>query len=212
MYVVRKTLAVLLGCALVGVGINLFIVPHKLMDGGMIGIGLIAKYYLSWPPGLTILLASMPMYAMVYWHDKRLFYHSVCGLVLSSWFIDWLSPLRAFPPFSLPASSVIGGMVIGAGIGLMLAYDTNTGGTDLLAQFIAKRTDTPVALLIFLIDSMVVAGAYKAIGGYNTLYSAVTIASVAVFTHVFFQIGQGGRRQPYVVVGRWSDVSRHKRS
>ena len=35
-------------------------------------------------------------------------------------------------------SSIVGGILVGCGIGLMLRYNTSTGGTDLLAQLIGK--------------------------------------------------------------------------
>ncbi|NGQ95424.1 YitT family protein [Brevibacillus sp. SYP-B805] len=187
---INKAVTVLLGSVLVGVGVNWLLIPHRLMDGGMIGIGLLAKYYLQLSPGLIMLAVSIPIYGIVFLYDRSLFYNSFHGLFLTSFFIDLLSPLRAWNPFPIEVSAVTGGVMIGAGIGSMLAYRSNTGGTDLLAQFLAYRTGIPVALLILLIDGVIVVGSWEAIGTYRMVFSVITIMAVAAATHAFSRIGK----------------------
>ena len=41
------------------------------------------------------------------------------------------------------------------GIGMMLRYETSTGGTDLLAQFLARIFRVNVGIMIFIIDAIV---------------------------------------------------------
>lgn len=195
----QKAAAILAGSLLVAVGVNLFLVPHRLMDGGMIGIGLLTTYYLQLPPGLVMIGVSLPVFLIVFFNDRRLFYHSFHGMLISSFLIDVCSFLRAYNQWSLSASAVIGGMLIGAGIGLMLAYETNTGGTDLLAQFLARRFALPVSLLIFGIDGLIVACSLQAIGLERTVFSLFTIVAVAATTHMFS--GLGRPRPPYRVIG-----------
>jgi uncharacterized membrane-anchored protein YitT (DUF2179 family) len=132
-------------------------------------------------------------------NDRRLFLHSFHGMLLCSFFIDLFSPFRAWNLFSTPTSAVLGGVWIGAGIGLMLAYETNTGGSDLLAQFVARRYNLPVALLIFLIDGMIVAASFEAIGLVRTAFSLVTITAVGIATHVMSRIRRS--EPPRIVVG-----------
>lgn len=201
MYFLKKMLAVVIGSFLVGVGVNYFLVPYQLMDGGMIGIGLLAKYYFGWSPGFIMLLVSLPVYAVVFFYDRRLFANSFHGMILSSFAIDLLSPLRGYNIFELPTSAVLGGLLIGAGIGGMLAYETNTGGTDLLAQFLAKRTGIAVALLIFFIDGVIVASSFQAISLQKLIFSIVTIVSVAIATHYFSQMNRREREEKWIIIG-----------
>lgn len=186
---VEKVIAIVAGSFLIGIGVNGFLVPHHLVDGGMIGIGLLAKYYFGLAPGIIMLLTSIPIYGLVFCYDRFLFYRSFHGMLLSSFFIDWLSFLRGAMPASLPTAAVIGGVLIGTGVGIMLAYQSNTGGTDLLAQFLSRRIRLPVALLIFAIDGLIVASSLQAIGWHRMLFSLITIISVAITTHYFSQIG-----------------------
>lgn len=190
------------------VGVNLFLLPHHLMDGGMIGIGLLATYYMQMPPGLVMILVSIPVYAVVFFQDRKLFFHSFHGMLLSSFFIDILSPLRDWNTWTTAGSSVAGGTMIGAGIGLMLAFDTNTGGTDLLAQFLARRYRLPVALLILAVDGVIVASSWQTIGMERAIFSLITIAAVAAATHVFSRLRRP--RPPYTVIGPIRSDRKHR--
>lgn len=208
MYLIYKAMFIIVGCLLVGVGINLFLVPHKLMDGGMIGLGLLANYYFQLKPGYVMLIVSIPIYLIIFRYNRQLFYNSFHGMVISSFFIDVLSFLREFYPASIAFSAIAGGVLIGTGTGVMLAYQTNTGGSDLIAQFLAVRTGWPVALLIFFIDGLIIAMSVEAIGHYRTWFSFITIVVVAVTTHYANQINH--KRPPYQVIGPISQFRRDR--
>lgn len=199
MYWLQKGVAILTGSVLLGIGVNLFLVPHSLMDGGMIGIGLLATYYMQMPPGLVMILVSIPVYVIVFFYDRRLFFHSFHGMLISAFFIDILSDMRGWNLWSTSFSAVTGGVLIGMGIGLMLAYETNTGGTDLLAQFLARRYKLRVALLIFLIDGLIVLSSIQTIGIERMIFSLLTIVAVAATTHMFSGLGQP--LPPYTIIG-----------
>ncbi|QQE75674.1 YitT family protein [Brevibacillus composti] len=195
----QKAAAVLAGGMFIGVGINLFLIPHLLMDGGMIGIGLLAKYLFQWPPGLFMIICSLPLFALVFVYDRYLFYRSFHGMLIETCIIDLFAPMRAWNLWTLPTSAVVGGLMIGVGTGLLLAFQTNTGGTDMLAQFLARRTPIPVALYIFIIDGFIVWASLPVIGWERAVFSLFTIVAVAVSTHFVYNYWR--QSPPYVVIG-----------
>jgi len=179
---IKKMAAIIGGSLLLGIGINVFLVPHHLLDGGMIGLGLIAKYVWHVQAGLTMIVLSVPLYAIAWFYYRPFFYNSLHGLLFSSWMIDVLSVLRGLVALDPLLSAVIGGMLVGAGIGVMLREETSTGGTDLLAQFIAKWTDWNVGVVIFLIDACIVSVGSFVIDSVPFMYSFVVVTVVGAVT------------------------------
>ena len=177
-----KILAVLVGSILLGVGVNGFLVPHQLLDGGMIGIGLIVHYFYGFPTGLTMILLSIPLYVLAWILERKYFFHSLNGLLVSSFFIDLFAPVEKGIHLGIIPSAILGGVLVGCGIGLMLRYETSTGGMDLLAQLIHKFIPVNVGILIFLIDGIVVLSGLKIIGMEKFIYSLLTIACVGLMT------------------------------
>jgi uncharacterized membrane-anchored protein YitT (DUF2179 family) len=177
-----KILAVLVGSILLGVGVNGFLVPHQLLDGGMIGIGLIIHYFHGFPTGLTMILLSIPLYVLAWILERKYFFHSLNGFLVSSFFIDLFAPVEKGIHLGIIPSAILGGVLVGCGIGLMLRYETSTGGTDLLAQLVQKFFPVNVGILIFIIDGIVVLSGLKVIGMEKFIYSLLTIACVGLLT------------------------------
>jgi len=170
-----KLAAMFTGSILVAIAINGFLVPHHLLDGGIVGVALILHYYFEFRIGLWTALLSIPLSVYAFFNDRKQFYGSFQVMIVTAFFIDVLSPLEY--EFSLPIwlSAILGGAISGIGVGLMLRYKTSTGGTDLLAYFIAKATPLNIGLLIFLIDGIIVLMGYPTLGLQSLIFSTLTI-------------------------------------
>lgn len=183
---VKKTIAIIVGSLSVAIGINLFLFPNELLDGGMIGIGLIVNYLWGFEAGLTIILCSIPIFIFAWYRYRTYFYNSIHGFLISSFLIDFLAPLRHVEIFDTLASpllsSIMGGVLVGIGIGTMLHFETSTGGTDLLAQFIADFFSLNVGVAILFIDTLVVSIGGFLISKETLILSMITILVVGIST------------------------------
>ncbi|RDU37194.1 hypothetical protein DRW41_10970 [Neobacillus piezotolerans] len=181
MYFFKKMVVIFIGSCCLSIGINFFLVPFELLDGGIIGIGLIIKYLTGTDAGFSIIILSIPIFTLAWFMNRSYFYNSLHGMLFSSFIIDLFSASR--PPFIHPVlSSIVGGIFVGAGIGIMLRYETSTGGTDLLAQFLSKLFNINVGIMIFLIDSLVISLGGLLISKDTFLLSCVTIIFVGLST------------------------------
>jgi len=178
----EKISAILIGSLLIGIGVNGFLVPHHLLDGGLIGIGLILHYHYDIPTGLSMILISIPIYVIIWFYNKKYIAYGLLGFLISSGMIDICSFMRETFSTNIVISSVIGGSIIGIGIGIMLRFDTSTGGTDMLAQMLSSIFKIPVGFIIFIIDGLVLLGGLKIVGLPILAASFLTIISVAIFT------------------------------
>ncbi|PKG25384.1 YitT family protein [Niallia nealsonii] len=178
----EKFAVIFIGSMLIGIGVNGFLVPHHILDGGLIGIGLILHYHYQIPTGLTMILISIPLYLFVWFYDKNYFFYGIFGFLISSFMIDIFSFLRDAFSVSILLSSFIGGTIIGIGIGIMLRFETSTGGTDLLAQIIARMSSIPVGIIIFFLDGIILVSGINIVGIEKITPSFFTIIFVAIFT------------------------------
>ncbi|WP_374718917.1 YitT family protein [Parageobacillus toebii] len=183
----KKMTITIIGSMFLAIGINVFLVPHHLLDGGIIGISLIVKYIWHVKVGLTIVLLSIPLYIMAWFYYRPFFYNSLHGLLFSSLMIDIFSVLRGVIMLDPMISSIIGGVLVGIGIGIMLREETSTGGTDLLAQFIARMTNWNVGIIIFMMDAFIIAVGSLVIDSASFLYSFVVVTIVGIVTTMLTQ-------------------------
>lgn len=170
----------LIGSLLLSIGINGFLVPHHLLDGGVTGLALILHYYFGFPTGLLMFLLSIPLCLYAWIYEKPFFYSSFFGLAAASIMIDWLEPLKTKFLLSIFPSILLGGAFIGIGVGIMLRFNASTGGTDLLAHIISKSFSINIGAVILILDGFIAAVAFNILGLKIFLFSCLTICLIGL--------------------------------
>ncbi|KOS60521.1 YitT family protein [Lysinibacillus agricola] len=184
MYFFTKGLVILIGSTAVSLGINLFLTPHQILDGGVVGLALILHYLYKLKIGLMIIIISIPVFVISWYKYKAYFYNSIHGLIVSSLSIDLLKPVRNLIQIDAIYSAIFGGVLMGFGVGLMLRFQTSTGGTDLIAQFLSDKTGINVGILIFMIDSIVIVIGGLLLSSSTLWLSIITILVVGITTSI----------------------------
>ncbi|MEH7223543.1 YitT family protein [Bacillus sp. JJ1566] len=178
-----QAVAVLVGSITIAIGINIFLIPNKVLDGGIIGLGLIISYLFHTNAGFTIMVLSIPIFTLAWFKYRSYFFNSLHGMLLSSFFIDLFHSFNQVRINNSPIfSSLIGGILIGFGIGIMLRFETSTGGTDLLAQFLSEIINMNVGIIILIIDIFVICLGGLFVSTETFFLSAITILSGGLTT------------------------------
>ncbi|QQZ59449.1 YitT family protein [Paenibacillus sonchi] len=181
-----KYAVILLAGLLIATGTNFFLVPYKILDGGIIGIALIINYISGAKIGLAIIMCSAPVFLLAWLKERDIFYSSVLGLVISSFMIELIGPLQYYFLYYVElgsvSSAIIGGFLMGTGLGLMLRFEASTGGTDLLAKFIKRYIPLNLGVIIFLTDALIIGAGDLLISKETFFHSILTILSGGVAT------------------------------
>jgi uncharacterized membrane-anchored protein YitT (DUF2179 family) len=185
----KKLLAIIAGSFIISFGINNFFVPFHILDGGMIGLGLIVHYTYDINVGVAILILSIPIYCGAWLWYRDFFYNSIVGFVVSALFIDLFQWLTFNVDHLSPLiGALIGGALLGIGVGLMFLYDISTGGLDLLAQMMADLFKTNVGILIFIVDLLVVFAGFSVITYEEIILSTIAVAATGFTTTVIVML------------------------
>ncbi|MCG7344182.1 YitT family protein [Sporosarcina sp. ACRSL] len=164
-------------------GVNLFLVPFELLDGGALGISLIFHYVQDIKVGWALLLVNIPIFILAWFLYRSFFYNGIHGLLFSSLMIDVFYPMHSWgSTLSLTPliSAVLGGIFIGIGAGIMLRHEISVGGTDLLAQMIARRLKLNPGYVIFSFDILIVTIGSILISSMYLILSFMTVFSVGI--------------------------------
>ncbi|PAV28645.1 hypothetical protein CIL05_15235 [Virgibacillus profundi] len=185
---IKKICSILGGSVFIAIGINYFVIPNHLLDGGIIGLGLIGKYAFGFKPGLTIILLSIPLYMIAFYYNRTYFYNGIHGLLVSSFLIDLFQPISYWYPAPIFVSSLIGGIFIGTGVGMMLLSETSTGGTDLIALLLSRLTAVNAGIYIFMIDCMILLLGWSFIPEATFIYSCIMVGIIGLTTSTIIKL------------------------
>jgi len=153
-------LMIIVGAFILAVGFVFFITPHKIVPGGVYGISIVLHYLLGTPVGAMALVFDVPLTLIaIKILGPRFGAKTVVGFVSTAIFVDGLTYLYGTQPLitdDVLLSSIVGGVFIGVGLGLIFKTKATSGGTDIVAMIISKYTHLPVGRLLILVDSTIV--------------------------------------------------------
>jgi uncharacterized membrane-anchored protein YitT (DUF2179 family) len=179
---VRKVWITILSSILIGIGINGFIIPIHLINGGLWGVSLIINYLLGFKIAITFLCLNVPIYLMASFYDKAYFVYGLMGITISSVVIGFLTPLQFMIHLPTLYSVILGGTVIGLGVGFMLREHISPGGIDLLALIISKWLSINVGIALIILDLIIILIGVMILRDERLLYSLLIITIVGLTT------------------------------
>ena len=180
---VRRYLVILFGCAVCGVGINLFILPANLLTSGLGGIAILLHYFVGWPVGAQLLVYNLPILYLAHcFVGKRYAVDTILGTVLFSLGIDAFSPLSALHPVhDTMLNAIFGGVVSGIGYGVIFRFGSNTGGVDVFGAILKKYWSIDVGTGVFLLNMLIIAASAALFDLETALFTLVCIYATAGF-------------------------------
>ncbi|MDX1806203.1 MAG: YitT family protein [Paenisporosarcina sp.] len=146
---------IITGAVLMAMGIELFLVPNQLLDGGIVGISIILSHLTGIQIGLFIFLLNIPFFFIGYKQIGKTFALStVLGITVLSICTYFLHPVARFTD-DLLLATVFGGIVLGIGVGLVIRYGGSLDGTEILAILFSTKTAFSVGEIIMFFNLMI---------------------------------------------------------
>ena len=200
-------LQILLGSLIGGAAYPLFLTPNRIAPGGITGVAMILNHLTHWPVGVMSLVLNVPLFLIGYRAMGKIFaFRSLVATVLFSLSIDIL-PLRPLTEDPL-LGTLYGGILLGAGLGLIMRGGATTGGSDMIARMVHKRFQfISVGTFLFAIDCAVVIAAAFLIGTSEALYALINIFLAAKVMDAVI-IGFSSNKACFVISSRWEEISR----
>lgn len=170
--------ALLAGSFLMAVGMVVFTIPNKLAPGGVSGLATAVGYVAGLPVGALSLAFNVPI-LLVAWRmfGFKSLIKTIIASVLFSVLIDLLRPILPVYTNNILLASILGGVLIGAGVGAAFSRGITTGGTDMVTMILRRPfPQIPAGTLLMIIDTIVILIAVIIFKDIEVaLYSGVTI-------------------------------------
>ena len=129
---------IIIGSFLYSFAVNTLFIPHGLFSGGLTGIAIILNYLFSLPTEITVIILNIPLFIGSYVYlGRRFVYLSILGIISMSFFLyltrNWTMQIQ-----DTMIASIFGGLISGAGAGIVIKNRGSLGGTDIISLLINK--------------------------------------------------------------------------
>ncbi|WP_420490181.1 YitT family protein [Neobacillus drentensis] len=169
----QRILLITLGAILMAIGLEIFLVPNNVIDGGITGISIMLSYVTGWKLGMFLFILNIPFFFIGYKQIGKTFALSTLyGIIILSIGTTLLHPVPAFTQDILLAT-VFGGIVLGIGVGLVIRYGGSLDGTEILAILFNKKLPFSVGEIIMFFNLFILACAGFVFTWDRAMYSLI---------------------------------------
>ena len=154
-----KIIYAIVGGVIFALGYAAFLIPHRIVPGGVSGIAMILRFLYNTPVGIVAIILNIPLFIIALRVLGISFgIKSVGAILYTNLLIDFLvySVKIETPTDNTVLAALYGGILLGLGLGLIFRSDASTGGTDIAGQILSRYTNMSVGMWIMIVDFVVI--------------------------------------------------------
>ncbi|MGK5510443.1 YitT family protein [Brevibacillus formosus] len=169
----KRVFGILIGASLFSVALEIFLVPNKIIDGGIVGISIITSHLSGIPLGVFLFVLNLPFLIIGYKQIGKTFALSTLfGVTIMSIGTTLLHPVKGLTDDPLLAA-VFGGILLGIGVGLVLRYGGSLDGTEIVAVLLNKKSPFSVGEIVMFMNLFILSSAGFVFGWDRAMYSLI---------------------------------------
>lgn len=193
---VKKYLYLFIGAIIAAVGLEVFLIPNHIIDGGVVGISIMLSAVTGIPFGVLLIVINLPFLFLGYKYIGKPFaiattFSIIC---LSFWSNIFLPVLPVTNDFFLAA--VFGGIITGTGVGLVIRNGGSFDGTEIVAIITDRKTVFSVGEIVMFINLFILSSASLIFGWDKAMYSLVAYFVISKMIDVVIK----GLEETYAVM------------
>ena len=204
-------LMIIVGAMIMASGLMLFLVPNKVSAGGVSGIATILYHIFHWPAGMCMLAMNIPLFLLgVKVFGREFGMKTLWGIIWISLFSDLIAVVLKLPPITQDPllATVYGGLLLGAGLGIIMKGRGTTGGSDIIARILNKYFHFSLGTSFMLIDTVIIVS--MGIAFKNIDLILFCLISLAISSKVVDMLVEGitSERAIMIISEKWEVISR----
>ncbi len=184
------------GLAIGTLGWTGFLIPAKIVGGGLTGIATILYFIFGWDIGLTTLIINIALILIAMkvlgasFGIKTIY----CVLVFSG-LLSIMRPFFDAPIVSeLMMNSIIGGILGGIGAGIVFVHGGSTGGVDIIAMIINKYKNISLGRLLASMDAIIISSSFFLVRSSSIETVVYGFVMMAVIAYTVDMVISGNRQ------------------
>ena len=178
---VKKYLQLCVGAVIAATGLELFLIPNNVIDGGVVGLAIMGAHITGMPFGLLLIVINIPFLYLGYKQIGKSFAFSTILAVcfLSFWSEEVFAPIERVTsdPF---LAAIFGGIIDGLGVGLIMRAGGSLDGTEIVALIADKRSVFSTGEVLMFINLFILSGAGLLFGWDNAYYVIAKMIDVTI--------------------------------
>ena len=200
------------GLILYAVGLTGFLLPNKIVTGGLAGITVLIKSATEIP--LWVSYVSINAVLLIFaWKivGKNFVIKTVVSVAVLTILLRYGEFYITKPIIHADAllSSMIGAMFCGAGLGLVYSVNGSTGGTDIIGAVVTKFRHVSMGRVLLLVDILIVASSFFLFRSVEKIAIGLIVMAVMYYAVDVMISGMRQSVQFFIFTSKYDEVASH---
>ncbi len=172
---IRQLIMITIGAVIAAAGLEFFLVPNNILDGGVIGLSIIAAELTGMTMSIFLIVLNLPfLYIGFRKIGMKFTIHTLYGVIVLSASTAYL---HHFEPVTndLFLATVIGAVILGTGVGLVIRTGGALDGSEIIAILVSKKRPVSVGQFIMIVNVFIfILAAFLVFSWETAMYSIIT--------------------------------------
>lgn len=201
-----KIFFMVLGAILYSIGLEIFLIPNNIIDGGLVGISIMVSHFTKIPLGALTFILNIPFFVIGYKQIGKTFTISTLFAVICySIGISIFKPIPGITQDVLLAA-VFGGVISGLGIGIIIRNGGSTDGAEIVAIILDKRTTFSVGQIVLFFNFFILTFAGFIFGWDRAMYSLIAYFIAVKVIDIIVE-GIDESKAVFIISEKYEDIS-----
>lgn len=207
----RDYIVIIIGLVLYSVGLTGFLIPYKIVMGGLGGVSLLIKYATGFPLWASfIILNSFLLIFAWFILGRKYVFSTMFSSVMLTFLLNITERYITEPLISNETFAIIIGAVFcGVGLGMVLSMNSSTGGTDIIAGIITKYHYFSMGRVLMYIDIFIVLSSYLLFQSIEKIIIGFVISSVIYYAVDMVINGRKQSVQFFIFSSQYDEIATH---
>ena len=203
-----RMLWITIGTLIAAFSLECILIPNDVIDGGIVGISIMASYLTKYPLGLFLIVLNLPFVVMAFQKFGKMFvFLMFYGLITLALFSEaFLHTKYVFTNDTLLAA-LFGGMILGTGVGIVLKSNASLDGTEIMAMKLAQKQPFSVGEIIMFFNIFIFIVAGFVYGPDKAMYSAITYFIAYRLIDIVLQ-GLNEAKSIFIISSKYNEIGK----
>ena len=200
------------GLILYALGLTGFLLPNKIVTGGLAGITVLIKSTTDIPLWVSYLSINAVL-LIVAWKivGKSFVIKTVISVGVLTFLLRYGELYITRPIINADPllSSMIGAMFCGAGLGLVYSVNGSTGGTDIIGAVVTKYRHVSMGRVLLLVDVLIIASSFFYFQSVEKIAIGLIVMAVMYYAVDLMISGMRQSVQFFIFTSKYEEVASH---
>lgn len=205
---IQKTFFLTLGAFIAGFALDGFLIPNKIIDGGIVGISMMINYVTHFNLGVLLILINLPFICLAFTKLGKLFvlqtFYAVAMLGVAT---NVFNHFHFVVTSDMLLATVFGGIILGVGVGTVLKNEGSLDGTEIMALVMSKKFGFSVGEIVMGFNIFIYVVAGLVLTWESAMYSILTYFIAYRMIDVVLE-GLNSSKSIRIISDKWEEIGK----